>query len=361
MVDASELAFRQLCRRYGVGLAYTPMLHAKIFASNEGYRRDSFTTLPTDRPLAAQFCADDPTEFVAAARLLQDRVDAVDLNLGCPQGIARKGHYGAFLQDEWDLIASIVRAGADGLAVPVWCKIRVFACRDKSVAYARMLEDAGCSLLAVHGRTRDQKGKFCLPADLGTIRAIKRAVSIPVIANGNVLCREDAERALEETEAEAVMSAFALLDNPALFMQPAPGSRPPSRLDLAREYLALAEKYNTPMRMVRLHMFKFFRSRLDVNMDLNDKVAACKSIADFQAISSLLAERCDADGISFEERVEAGNTPTHVLCEKTILRMAKAAAAQGAQTAATSEQNVRTLVKPAASGAYVPRKFAAPD
>jgi tRNA-dihydrouridine synthase 1 len=287
---------------------------------------------------------------------VQDDVDAVDLNLGCPQGIARKGHYGAFLQDEWDLIASIVRAGAAELTVPVWCKIRVFACRDKSVAYARMLEDAGCSLLAVHGRTRDQKGKFCPPADLATIRAIKRAVSIPVIANGNVLCREDAELALADTEAEAVLSAFGLLDNPALFVEPVPGARPPSRLALAREYLELAREHDTPMRMVRLHMFKFLRSRLDVNMDLNEQVAACKTIEEFEAISDVLSSRCDADGISFEERVEAGNTPTHVLCRKTVLRAEKAAAAREAQVTIAGSDTPRAPVKPAASGAYVARR-----
>lgn len=325
MVDGSELAFRDLCRRYGVDLAYTPMLHAKIFAVNEQYRSEQFTTHANDRPLVAQFCADDPNAFVSAALHLQDRVDAVDLNLGCPQGIAKRGHYGAFLQDEWDLIASIVRSAAEKLSVPVWCKIRVFPCTEKTVAYAKMLEHAGCSLLAVHGRTREQKGKSCPPANWDVIRAVKRAVQIPVIANGNVLSLDDAKAALEYTEADGVMSAFALLDNPANFWE-SDGSAP-SRLELAWEYLSLAHEHGTPMRIVRLHVFKLLRSRLDFNMDLNDKVAHCKTIEEFRSILKIVEERCDFGGISFEQRVATGNVPMHVLSKKTVARARNAAAA----------------------------------
>lgn len=333
MVDGSELAFRDLCRRYGVHLCYTPMINSKLFVQSDTFRDNYFTTHPQDRPLAAQFAADDPDTFVAAAKLLQDHVDAVDLNLGCPQNIAKRGHYGSFLQDEWELIASIVKAAAEQLTVPVWCKIRIFPSLEKSVAYAKMIEAAGASVLCVHGRTRDQKGKFCPPADLAVVRAIKKALSIPVIANGNVLSLHDARVALETSEADAVMSAFALLDNPANFFEAPEGTELPSRLELAREYLDLAEKHETSMKMVRLHMFKFLRSRLDVNMDLNSAVAGCRTIPEFRGMCDVLEGRCDADGISFEKRVASGNTPRNVMAPKTILRMQKAAAAAAAAAA----------------------------
>lgn len=322
MVDASELAFRDLTRKYGADLAYTPMLNSKIFARDAKYRLEHFTTHPADRPLAAQFCANDPALLVEAARHVQDHVDAVDLNLGCPQGIARKGHYGSFLQDEWNLLHDIVSTAARDLTVPIWCKIRIFPTVERTVEYAKMLECAGASLLAVHGRTREQKGKDAPPADWEAIRAVKRAVSIPVIANGNVRCKADADHAIQSTEAEGVMSAWALLDNPAAFNKE--GETAPSRMQLAMEYLDLAEKYNTPMRIVRLHIFKLFRSRLDVNMDLNEEVAKCRCLNDFRQIADTLAARTDFDGVSFETRVQLGTVPENVVSEKKAKRLKKA-------------------------------------
>lgn len=84
-----------LCRRHGATGAYTPMLHARLSLEAPGYLDEHFTTCETDRPLLAQFCANDPQVLLRAARLVEPYVDGVDLNLGCPQRIARRGRYGA--------------------------------------------------------------------------------------------------------------------------------------------------------------------------------------------------------------------------------------------------------------------------
>eukprot|EP00752_Nemacystus_decipiens_P007003 g6281.t1 len=108
MVDQSELAFRRLCRRYGSNLCYTPMYNSKCFAVSRTYRKSNFDPHPEDRPLIVQFCGHDPALLLASAKFVEKDCDAIDLNLGCPQGIARKGRYGAFLLEEWAVLRDIV-------------------------------------------------------------------------------------------------------------------------------------------------------------------------------------------------------------------------------------------------------------
>ncbi|GJP50575.1 hypothetical protein CLOM_g9726 [Closterium sp. NIES-68] len=217
MVDQSELPFRRLCAKYGAQGAYTPMFHSRLFVEDHKYRRE-FTTCAEDRPLFVQFCANNPDTLVKAASLVAADCDYIDINFGCPQRIARRGRYGAFLMDDLPLIESLVSAlSAARLPAPVSCKIRIFPDLARTIAYARMLEAAGCYLLAVHGRTREQKDGKKVRADWEMIRRVKEAVSIPVIANGNIRDLSDVLQCLEATGADGVLSAESLLENPALF------------------------------------------------------------------------------------------------------------------------------------------------
>ncbi|XP_057422175.1 uncharacterized protein LOC130716017 [Lotus japonicus] len=274
MVDNSELPFRMLCRKYGAEGAYTPMLHSRIFTETEKYRKEEFTTCKEDRPLFVQFCANDPDVLLEAARKVEPYCDYVDINLGCPQRIAKRGYYGAFLMDNLPLVKSLVENLALNLQVPVSCKIRLFPNLEDTLKYARMLEEAGCFLLAVHGRTRDEKDGKKFRADWKAIKAVKDAVRIPVLANGNIRHVDDVRDCLEETGVEGVLSAETLLENPALFagfrtaewvsgsegtIVDSEGTIVDGRLDqadLVIEYLKLCEKYPVPWRMIRSHVHK---------------------------------------------------------------------------------------------------------
>ena len=138
-----------------------------------------------DRPLVAQFCATTPEGLAEAAKLVEPYVDAIDLNLGCPQKSAKTGGFGAYLMDRPKVVEAIIRTTCAAVSVPVTAKIRVFANVKKTVDFAKMLERAGCAAITVHGRTREQRhheGKVRWKI----IKAVVQAVNIPVIANGGV-------------------------------------------------------------------------------------------------------------------------------------------------------------------------------
>ncbi|KAJ7494293.1 dihydrouridine synthase-domain-containing protein [Mycena galericulata] len=319
MVDQSELAFRRLCRRYGSQLVYTPMIHAKLFADSTRKYRNQFFDVPsgeegeptTDRPLIVQFCANDPEYLLTSAKVVEKHCDAVDINLGCPQDIARRGKYGAFLQDDWDLIFNLSAAAfissrffrADeravntlhkNLAVPVTAKFRVFPSIQKTVEYAQMLERAGAQILTCHGRVREQRGHNAGLASFAHIRAVKQNVSVPVFANGNILFQEDIEACLRETGCDGVMSAEGVLYNPALFAGLAsPASSPPNEdtdadtaflarhpphAALAQEYLSIVRSLRTPTAAsaIKGHLFKLLRPALLRHPDLRERLGRVK-------------------------------------------------------------------------------------
>ena len=228
MVGGSELAFRLLCRRYATPelLCYTPMMHSARFAADPLYRKEVFNTTPMDRPLVAHFSGNNPQEMLAAAKLIQDQVDAIDLNLGCPQRIAHSGHFGSFLLDDEDrpLVLSIIRTLASELHVPVFAKVRLLATTAKTIELVTQLRDAGAALVAIHARHRvslvGRSGPVARdgPALLDEVAKVRAAVGgVELVANGNVCTWNDVCANLAHTGADGIMSAEGILDDPALY------------------------------------------------------------------------------------------------------------------------------------------------
>lgn len=233
MVDQSEFAFRMFCRSLGCGLAYSPMLYASVIArsasdssapssessksSPNAYLTEFFKTCAKDRPLAIQLGGGDPALLAKAAVAVADKCDIVDLNVGCPQAMvrvialfvfrqhgtswrcplhlqAKRRGFGAFLDQDWGKLAAILRCMRQSLSsLPrrplLGCKIRIQKSVSRSVKYAQMLVDAGCQVLSVHGRTKEQKGRGL--ADWRHILAICRNTNALVVLNGNILVRTD--------------------------------------------------------------------------------------------------------------------------------------------------------------------------
>ncbi|KAF2416419.1 FMN-linked oxidoreductase [Tothia fuscella] len=257
MVEQSEFAWRMLTRSFMPPsqqkdlLAYTPMFHSRLFAEKPPYRNSAFQPLKTpiacppdpyhvsqilpsnayldgnpslDRPLFVQFCSNDPDILLESAKLVQPYCDAVDLNLGCPQGIARRGKYGAFLQEDPELIARMINKLHKELDIPVTAKMRILETKDKTLAYAKTILEAGASIITVHGRRREQKGHNTGVADWSVLRYLRENLpkETVIFANGNILTGEDIEKCLEVTGADAVMSAEGNLNDPSIFGTPPP-------------------------------------------------------------------------------------------------------------------------------------------
>lgn len=284
MVDQSELSWRKLCRENGAELCYSPMYHARLFGSTQQYREQSIDREDgdekTDRPLIIQFCANKPDEFVTAVRQVVGKCDAVDLNLGCPQGIAKKGKYGAFLMEDWDLVATLINAVSTQVPeVPITAKIRVYEDKEKTLAYAKRVLEAGAVWLTVHGRTREMKGQQTGLADWTQIKYLRDNLprETVLIANGNIIYRRNIKECLAATGADAIMSAETLLCNPAIFSE---SEDEFPRIDkVLRRYFDIAKSTagHASATAVKTHMFKLLRNFFAKETDIRNQLGPIRT------------------------------------------------------------------------------------
>jgi tRNA-dihydrouridine synthase B len=223
MAGVTDRPFRVLCKALGAGYAVSEMVTS---------RRDLWDSLKTSRradhageagPIAVQIAGTDATMMADAARYNIDRgAQIIDINMGCPaKKVCDKWAGSALMRDE-TLALSIVEAVVAAAApqgVPVTLKMRTGWCDSErnAVAIARAAESAGVSMLVVHGRTREQAYRG--NAEYDTVAAVKRAVSVPVVANGDIDSPEKARAVIDCTGADALMIGRAAQGRPWLFRE----------------------------------------------------------------------------------------------------------------------------------------------
>jgi tRNA-dihydrouridine synthase 1 len=298
------------------------MIHARMFLEKPGYRHKfwRYTGMPAeDRPLIAQFCGNDKHILLEAMKIVEHQVDGVDINCGCPQMIAKRGGYGAFLLEEenGDLIVDIVEHLAKHMNVPVSVKVRILpsGIEESLILYRRLL-NAGAAMLTIHGRTRLQNKVFTGASNWDHIREVVNQLGdrVPIIANGGISNMDDVKRCIRYTGVDGVMSSEAILEYPPLFTETNVSSTDykrtgPGRLQMAEDYLKLCEKYppdqggqGSGMKCVRAHLHRFLHPDLQLHTEVRDAVVgACTMEAAWKVLTMIRTIHEDSGHIINDE------------------------------------------------------------
>ena len=220
MAGVTDKPFRQLCKRLGAGLAMSEMTISdpRFWQTEKSLRRMDHEGEPA--PVGVQIAGTEPAMLAEAARYNVDHgAQIIDINMGCPAKKVCNAWAGSALMQDEALVARILDAVVRAVDVPVTLKIRTGWCAEHRNAptIARIAEDAGIAALAVHGRTRDQH--YTGTAEYDTIAAIKAALSIPVVANGDIDSPEKALAVLRHTGVDAVMVGRAAQGRPWIFRE----------------------------------------------------------------------------------------------------------------------------------------------
>lgn len=221
MAGITNMAFRKIVKDFGAGLVYSEMVSDKALCYGNTKTIDMLQVDDGEHPVSIQLFGGEVETMIKAAKFIDQHsnCDIIDINMGCPVNKVLKADAGSKLLLYPDKIYEIVKGIVDNVSKPVTVKIRsgFDAKHINAVEVAKLIEKAGASAIAIHGRTRSQmyEGK----ADWKIIADVKAAVKIPVIGNGDVRSVEDAKRMLEETGVDAIMIGRAALGNPWLIKQ----------------------------------------------------------------------------------------------------------------------------------------------
>ncbi len=218
MAGVTDYPFRIICKEFGVGMMTTEMVSAKGLLYENVKTSELLYVDPKEHPIGAQLFGSDPKILSEMAKKVEEtEVDFIDINMGCPAPKITKNAEGSALLKYPELIGEIVHAVSTALTKPLTVKIRKGFDDEhiNAVEVAKIIEQAGASAIALHGRTREQF--YSGVADWDIIKEVKENISIPLIGNGDIRTPQDAKRMLDYTGCDAVLIARAAQGNPWIF------------------------------------------------------------------------------------------------------------------------------------------------
>ena len=290
MVEMNDLAFRILVRRHGVKVCWTGMINSKQWNMSKKYQQTTFQTNDIDTPLICQISGSLDSDLLSAANSLSSLPSccAIDINLGCCQRVAKRGNYGYFMVDTENKRQDVIKLVSDisqSIKKPLCVKIRMIEDNvDLTVNFAKQLENAGAKILVIHARPSQQDKSGLM--NIECVKEIVKNLSIPVIANGGINSKEDAERVIRESNAAGAMIGQALLKNPALFdsSQFSDTDEKTILFNVAREYLSIYKSINSSaFDIAKRHMFYIFDDILGSSGEMRKNMADTKTIDDMES------------------------------------------------------------------------------
>lgn len=285
MAGYTDVGFRALAKRYGVGVTFTEMVSAKALAMGSVKTEELLASLPEERPIAVQLFGNEPEAFkkaICSGKL--DKFDLIDINMGCPAPKIVANHEGSYLLTQIDLAREIIKTCVSSTNKPISVKFRSGFTDDKIVAceFAKMCEQAGASMITLHPRTKPQG--YSGHSDWELIREVVRVVDIPVIASGDVHTREDAKYLIEDCGASGVMIGRGSLGKPEVFAEIITGETKEltlkDKLEQINTHIEILRKFHNE-RFVYMTMKKHILSYLkDFRgaSELREKICLCVSL-----------------------------------------------------------------------------------
>ena len=287
MANVTNIPFRLMCRNYGASMAYSEMISsdAVIYESSKAFSRG--LSCKGEKPFGIQIFGNSPDIISRAALKIEEtyQPDIIDVNFGCPAYLLVKDGSGSALLQSPDLIYSIVKELCETVSTPVTAKIRVLEDVERTVQIAGLIEKAGACAITVHGRTQQQH--YAGKANHEYAKRIKCEVTIPVIANGDIIDEISAKDTLEYTGCDGIMIGRAAMGNPFLFRRISHYLKTGEILEYnvcrqrtadLEEYLGLLKKYDlTDTVNLRSHA-QWFTKGIRGGKNIRNRIADAKDI-----------------------------------------------------------------------------------